>query len=321
MRYLYWIFCCLEMVSLTAQDTHPTFSIPQGTPWSITYSTAVPLPSNTSITWCYQLDTLYVLDSTTLETAYSAQATVLVTLPFLSVEHPLDLNLGVRLLQTLDETPDSIVFLPIQLLQDSSVRDSLSLNFSNGGWQATNHFWNTAAYYKLSLQQQWVHDSLDHWTQSYNRTNALLTKTTEKLEEIQAQTKSYETLFLAEPATIQALVDTVRLLQSNMDQLFALLQAGKTLTQADQKKIAEYTTRRNETQIIYRKNSSEAAQNALDQWLFHQPAINQIQKQLNILQDNATQQQRKIAEFTALERQTHTNWLRYKKRLRSSLED
>lgn len=309
------------MVSLVAQDTHPAFSIPQGDPWSITYSTTASLPSNTTIVWRYQLDTLYALDSTTLATAYDAQAAVLVPLPFLSAERPLDLNLGIRLLQTLDETPDSIVFLPIQLLQDSTLSDSLVLNFSNGGWQVTDHFWNTAAYYKLSLQQQWVHDSLDHWTQIANRTKALLTKTTEKLEEKQAQIKSYETLFLAEPTTIQAMADTVRLLQSKMDQLFALLQAGKTLTQADMKKIAEYTTRRNETQITYRKNSSEAAQDALDQWLFHQSSINQLQKQLNILQDNAAQQQHKVAEFTALEHQTQMDWLRYKKRLRTGLED
>lgn len=315
MRYLLLVFCCIEIAVVSAQTSQKHLHIRQGDPWSILYRPTTTLPEGTTLKWYYQLDTLHVPDSLVLSTDCTLQQPTALQLPPLSEDNPLALALGMQLLQQLDEAPDSIVLLPIHWLTDSTSTDSLALNFSKGGWPEADRFWNTAAYYKLSLQKQWVYDSLEHWKQLEARTNALLTKTTQKLAEARTQIKSYETLFLAQPENVQALADTVRILQAKMDQLFALFQQGKTPTKAQQKQIANYTTQRNEAQVAYRKNSSEGAQDALDQWLSRQPVVTNLEKQRQSLQAQSDQQLRKVGEFTELEQQTERDWLRYKKRL------
>lgn len=318
MRYLFLVFCCVGITVLSAQTTPTHIHLSQGASWSVTYRPSIDLSKGTTLLWHYQLDTLQVADSLILTTDCHSQQSTKLQLPPLSADQPLALDLGVQLLQQLDKIPDSILWLTIQWSDDTINVDSLVLNFSNGGWLEDDNFWNTAAYYKLSLQKQWVYDSLDHWKTMTARTNTLLTKTTEKLEEEHTQIKSYETLFLAQPENVQALADTVRLLQAKMDQLFALFQNGSSPSKSDQKRIAHYTTQRNEAQIAYRKNSSEDAQEALDQWLFHQPVITQLEKQLQTIRMQLNQQVLKVAEFTNLERQTERDWLRFKERLKFS---
>lgn len=259
---------------------------------------------NQKMVLVYELDSASVADtlSNWIVNNSTGEAVSPLPLPLFTVQRKDHLDLGMAMLQALEERSDSIVSIQIHLADRPTVDGALFFNFAGVGHSPNYSFWNEAARYRLLAIFPAIKDSLDHWTRAIQRTEAMITQTQTTFDDHTTQVEALQEQLNELSPALRDLASRAQVANNHIDSLVKIL---PTLNKRGHRAMADWTTVREKLKEQYEAMANDEDKGLLKEQLSKVLLLSTYGRQLENLSEQLKQQRASLKPYQLEEQEWH----------------